>query len=340
MSLSSPHARVEIDGQLFDSWLQPSLFSSVSVKLKTNESSEANLTVIDGDYRFLDSYSRADGVPVVEANVWLGYGDDLGAPLFGGLLAAAEHGGDQTTLCFYDHSFNMRREQRTEYHKGLDIDVIGKLARRSGLDFEGPGKEARGLPLKSKKQEAQTDWEMAMRLAEEAGLVLYVRGKTLFAKPPARTAAPVLSFGARDALLLRGGDGRYKVPENQEGRPGQVEHRGRGRGGKRLSGVSDTNRGTKQLIINRSLKGLSQSEANRRAQAQKELKREPAFNCRIHSLLQADPRVDVRQTIELTERGLLFSGLYLVDSVDHSFSAGKLDTDYDLYRDVKDGSRA
>jgi hypothetical protein len=339
MTQSEPRARVEIDGQIFDSFLHPSLFSSVHVELTTNQASQVELTVIDENYKFLDSYSRADGIPLAEAFVWLGFGEDLGNSIFEGLLAGVGHGNNTSTLRFYDRSFLMRLEQKTEYHRGLDIDVINKLATRNGLNFEGPGSFVKGLLLNSKKQEAMTDWDFAMQLAEDAGLVLYVRDKTLFAKPPARTGEPVLTLGFRDAIVLRSPDFQYRVPENKEGRPGRVEVRGRGRGGHLLTGVSDeSKRGRKHVVINRSIKG-SKSEATRRAQAKKELEREPAFTGRIRSLLQTNVRADVRETVEMIDHGLLFSGKYLVDSAEHDFAPGKLATDYDLVRDIGDVGR-
>lgn len=334
MNLSEPRARVEMDSQVFDSFSDKSLFVSVDVKLRTGEASEAEFTVADENYVLLDEYSRAAGVPVVETYVWMGYGQEMGKPLFEGLLTGVSHGGKTTTFRFYDRSYAMRREQKTRYHSGLDLDVMKKLVTPYGLEFSGPGGSVKGLPLKAKKQEAQTDWEMLKSLAEEAGLVLFTRGRTLHAKPPARTAEPVITFSRRDAVLLDC-DSTHNLPENVEGRPGSVEMRGRGKGGHQLSGVSDeSQRGHKRLVINKSVKGASQSELTRRAQAKKELEREPAFTTRIRSLLMTNERADVRETIEMVERGLLFSGRYLVGQADYSFAPGSLTVDYDIYRDV------
>lgn len=336
MNPSKPRARVEIAGRQFDSFINKSFFARVGINLTTGEASQATLTVKDEKYAFVDSYAESDGPALVEGFFWLGYGERIGAARFEGVLAAIEHGDGLGTLVFYDRSFQMMQVQLTEYHKGLDIDVLRKLAERNGLKFEGPDGEFKGLPLKSKKQEAMNDWDFAMQLAEEMGLVLFVRGKTLYAKRPARTGNPVVTFGRRDAMVLHSTDFRYKLPENVEGRPRRVEVRGRGRGGKRLSGYSDeSGRGTTRIVVNKSVKELSKSEAARRAQAQKDLQREPAFSCRIRSLLQVDVQVDVRQTVELINRGKLFSGKYLADVVDHNFSPGSLTTDYDLVRDFE-----
>lgn len=336
MNPSKPRARVEIDDKRFDSFVNKSFISRVDINLATGQASQATIMVKDENYAFVDSYALSDGVALVEAFFWLGYGEELGASRFEGVLAAVEHGDGLGTLVFYDRSFQMMQFQMTEYHKGLDIDVLKKLAQRNKLEFEGPGGEFKGLPLKSKKQEATNDWDFATQLAEEMGLVLFVRGKTLYAKRPARTGNPVLTFGRRDSMVLHSTDFRYTLPENVEGRPRRVEVRGRGKGGRRLSAYSDeSTRGTTKVVINKSVKELSKSEAARRAQAQKDLQREPAFSCRLRSLFQVDVQVDVRQTVELTNRGRLFSGKYLVDSVDHSFSSSGLTTDYDLVRDFE-----
>jgi phage protein D len=350
MSQFNPHARVEIfeeqttggkkeesGNQVWDSWIDVSLISAVHIELVTNEASQLEFTVFDQSYKFLDQYSRAGGVPWAVARVWLGFGNDLGEPLFKGLLASAEHNGGNSTLSFYDMAFKMRQQQKTEYHKGLDLDVMRKLVERNGLKWQWPGAGVKGLPLKSRKQEGQTDWELLLSLAGEAGLVIYVRGDTVFAQRPARTSEPVLSLGRRDLRVLDDTGVRYKVPENLEGRPRRVEHRGRGRAGRRMTGTSDAStRGREQLVIKQSVKHGDKTEAQRRAQAKKELEREHAFEGRVSSILQTNIRADVRQTVELVDHGLLLSGKYLVDSVSHAFEPGHLSTDYDLYRDFED----
>jgi phage protein D len=339
MRLSNPRAIIQIDGIGFDSYQQKSLFSALRVERTTNQASQAELSVIDDDFTMLDSFSTANGIPLAEAFVWLGYGDEMGDPVFEGLLTAVSRGNHKSNFKFLDRSFQMRREQKTEYHHGTAVAIIRKLALRNGLEFAGPGSGFKDITLRSQKQEAQTDWDLANRLANDAGLVLFVRGATLFAKLPARTGTPALTLARHDVLALRGSDYQFKLPENREGRPGTLEVRGRGRGGKRLTGRAEKNkRGHKRILIHHSLKNLSASEANSRAHARKELLREHAFSCRVRSLFSSEQRVDVRDTVELVDQGLLFSGLYLVDSLEHAFEAspGSLQTAMDLYRDVKE----
>jgi phage protein D len=346
MTQFNPHARVEIfeeqvtEGkqgdainQVWDSWTDARLFSAVRVELTTNESSQVEFSVSDPELRFINQYSCISGVPWLVARVWLGFGVDLGAPVFKGLLASVEHRDGISTLRFYDMAFKMKIQQKTGYHKGLDIDVMRELVVRNKLKFVKP-QGVKPLPLKSKKQEAQTDWELLLDLAGDAGLVIYTRGDTVFASPPARTGEPVLRLGRKDVRVLMGGDMRYRLPENLTGRARRVEVRGRGRGGKRMAGVSSENqRGREEIVLNQSIKG-GQSEAARRANAKKELEREHAFTCTVSTFLQTNIRADVRQTVELIEWGSLFSGRYLVDSISHDFAPGRMESSYELYRDI------
>ncbi|HEY8203879.1 MAG TPA: hypothetical protein VIF81_04050, partial [Pyrinomonadaceae bacterium] len=127
-------------------------------------------------------------------------------------------------------------------------------------------------------------------------------------------------------------------PENKEGRPRGVEVRGRGRGGKRLKGSSDrSQRGHDVLHIKKDLATHSKQRATARAQAQRELDREHAFELSIATLPDAsDTRVDVRETLRLREAGKLFSGDYIVNKVGYEFGPGKLSRTFELYRDVKE----
>ncbi|HEV7842275.1 MAG TPA: hypothetical protein VGO69_01190, partial [Pyrinomonadaceae bacterium] len=324
----SQHCIIEFDGHMWDSWKHPRLFNRVSVELSTNEASEASWRVFDPEFRLIDKYSLADGVPLVVIRVWLGHGQNLGEPVFKGLLARVERGENTTTFRAYDVSFAMRLEQRPDYHKGDDLAIIKKLVERNyytdsqgrkvNLRFVGPAHPLRLEPHDAMTQDEQTDWEHASERAHDAGLVLFTRGDTVFAAYPAKVGTSKLTLSYRhDLILLRDFDLAFKVPENREGRPRQVEVHGRGRGGKRLTGKSDeSRRGTRQLSLKRDLPKHSQRAASARAQAQKELEREHAFTASVRSLMPASNlRADVRDTIRLENVGKLFSGLYLCDSV-------------------------
>jgi hypothetical protein len=359
MNPYEPHARVQIyeeqtsegkrseqNTHYLDSWEQGGLFSAVKVELTTGKASQFELTVVDKDFRFINQYSRAAGIPLLCARLWLCFGEKFGTPVFHGMLASVEHSGMDSTLRFYDFGMRMRLVQKTELHKGLDIDVMRKLVERNGLKFVGPGDAFhgiavtsakhtafKGVPLKSAKQEAQTDWDYVARIAADAGLVIYVRNETFFASLPARTGDPVLSFKPRDVRLVDESSLRYRTPENQLSRPRSVEQRGRKRGGGRLSGIASEDKRGREVIVTRAgLSVASQSELKRRAQARKELETEPTFTGSIVSMLQTNVRADVRDTVELQDWGRLFSGKYLCDSVDYDFSPGVLDVTYDLYR--------
>lgn len=331
------HAVVEVNGFQWDSWKHPRLFSRLRVELTTGESSEAVWEVFDPDFRFLNKYSEPAGVPLAPIRIWVGFGPQLGEPVFKGLLARVQRGEAITTLVSYDMGFKMRLAQRTEYHKGEDLAIIRKLVQRHKLSFEGPEKPLKLEPHPAMPQDEQTDWEHASERARESGLVLWVREDTVFAKYPAKVGTPKLMLTNRkDFKLLRDFDLTFRVPENQEGRPRKVTVRGRSRGGKRLTGESDTSaRGNEPLSIKRDLPQHTKKHATARAQAQKELDREHAFTLYIRSQPAQQQRVDVRDTLRLLEVGKLFSGDYLVDKVIYDFSPGRFFTSYELYRDVK-----
>lgn len=336
----TPRAVVEIGGERYDSWKDKSLFAGVEVELTTDEASQAVCRFFDPDFIFLDKWTRGDGIAVLPASVWLGFGEELGAPAFIGLLARVERGDAISSFRFYDLGFRMRQIKRTEYHKKLDdLGILAKLAQRSGLRFEGPRPAPKLDKHASLIQDGQTDWEFALERAEEAGLVLYVRGDVLFAKEAAKTTAPVVTLAYRkDFMLLSDFSLNFKVPENRDGRPKKVETRGRGRGGKRLTGKSaESARGTTHVEVRRDLAIKSKRHADRRAEARKALQREHAFTLSVGMLPTfRGRRPDVRDTAEALGLGKLFSGLYLCDRVAHQMRGGELKTTLDLYRDIKE----
>lgn len=335
-------AVMEIGGRRFDSWRGEPMFKRVEVRLNSRNTSEAELEIFDPHFAYVDRWRGGDGIQELSAKVWLSLGNDLPTePAFEGQLAGAEWLPESTTFLFFDHGYRMRKVKQTEYHRNLDdLQIIEKLARQNGLSFEGPQPPIRpGLDKhKSVIQDAQTDWEHAEERANDAGVVLYVRGQTLYAKEAAKTAAPVLSLKYKeDFRLLEGASFRYRAPENQEGRPSQVETRGRGRGGKRITGKSDTNeRGRRHVEIKNDLPIKSKRHADRRAQARKDIQREHAFTGTIVLLPRFEGVLpDIRSTVEVMNVGKLFSGKYICESVSHLFAAGTIETTLQLYRDIR-----
>jgi phage protein D len=342
MTPSNAHALVEIDGTIWDSWKHPRLFKSVSIELATGEASQAVWEFFDPEFKLLDRYTKADGVPLAVMKFWLGYGEisNLGAPVFEGLLGRVERTGPDTTLLAYDMGFKMRLVKRPGYHNKLDdLAIIKKLAERNGLKFEGPEKPLKLGNHDAMIQDEQTDWEHVAERAQDAGLVLFVRSETLYAKYPAKTGVPKLNLDCkRDSNVLRDFHLTYNVPENQEGRSKKVEVRGRGRGGKRLSGASEINpRGNEHVSLKKDLPKHTKSSANARAQAQKELEREHSFSGSVKMLSPLDKvRIDVRDTLELQAVGKLFGGKYICDKVAHDFSSRGLFTSFELFGDIDD----
>lgn len=344
----NPHAIIQMDspgfsdGQgnvVWDSWDAPRLFESVNVELPTNESAEARWTFFDPKFRLIDAYSGADAVPLSVVKVYLGYGQDLGEPIFKGLLAQVERGDSSTTFIAFDMGLKMKLIKKAGYHnKKDDLGILKGLAARNGLEFEGPEKPLKLEPHKAMTQDEQTDWEHALERAQDAGLVIFVRQDTLFAKYPAKVGPPSLVLENRkDFVLLRNWDFQFRTPEHQDGRPRVIERRGRGKGGKRLSGKSkDSNRGRENVVLKRDVPGkASKSKLSKRAQAQKELEREHAFSAHLETAFPLNgERLDVRNTIEINGIGKLFSGKYICDSVGYEFAPGKLGLNFELYRDI------
>ena len=336
----NPNGIVLIGGDRYDTFIEKQLVQEITVELATDESSEGVLRVFDPDFGILDRYSSADGVPELEMLFYLGFGLDLGPPVFKGLLERVHHDGSDTVFIAYDMSYRMRRELKAEYHKRLDdVGIIRKLAERNGLLFEGPDEINPPLDTHpSMIQDSKNDWEHSLERARDAGFNIYVRHDTLFCKEPAKLSAPILSLIYRkDFLFLHEPALTYKTPENEQGRPKIVEQRGRHRGGRRLTGRSrEHRRGHKPTEIRKDMSEHTPTWVKRRAHAQKEQQREPAWKCRVQSIPPLPVlRPDVRNTIELLEVGKLFSGPYLCDRVRHTLSGGgAFATEYELYRDV------
>ncbi|HEX8090486.1 MAG TPA: hypothetical protein VF762_16625 [Blastocatellia bacterium] len=334
----NPHSIVILGGDRYDTWQDKQIVKHVEVELATDMSSEARLTCYDPRFKILDRYSTADGVPRLIVLIYMGFGQDLGQPVFKGLLDKVERSDTDTTFIFGDMGLKMRGGLNHEYHKGLnDLEIKAKLARRNDLAFEGPDKAVELEKHPSMIQDFKNDWEFAMERSRSSGFNMFVRQDTLFVKEPAKVGAPVLTLKYRkDFWMEHDYSLTYKLPENQQGRPKVVHRYGRGRGGKRLVGESGAhNRGHHPVEGRHDVAEHTKKYINRRAHAHKELQREPSFNCTVKSIPPLPGvRPDVRNTIEMQGLGELFSGLYLCDKVRHEHGGGTFVTEYNLYRDI------
>lgn len=350
MGALSIRAKVEVTPlggatDLWDSWNHEGLFSRVSVELTTEDASEAQWAVNDPQKKMLNRYSNAGGIPDATVRVWLGYGENLGEPIFKGMLAGVGRGASVTTFRAYDMGYRMRQRARTKYRKGRDTDIMRRLIEETKI----AGGHLRcdmpdGYPSVTHAamiQDGGTDWDHLGELAREAGLVRFVRGDTVFLREPnVRGVAPVVMLElGKTALVARDTDLSFKLPENREGRARVVAARGRGRAGKRLEAKSDEGeRGVEQLLLKRDLKPHTQAAARRRAQAVRQLEREHAFECRVRAMRPLTiTRAYQRDVVGLRDAGDLFSGDYVVDSVSYEADPRGLTTIYNLQRDIKEG---
>src|SRR6185436_10017720 len=124
--------------------------------------------------------------------IYMGFGQDLGEPVFKGLLARVERGDTDSTLIAFDMALKMRKELKTEYHRGIhDLQIIQKLATRNGLGFVGPDEAPALETHPSMIQDSKNDWEHSMERARSSGFNVFVRQDTLFCKEPAKIKAPI-----------------------------------------------------------------------------------------------------------------------------------------------------
>lgn len=323
----------------FDSWEDKQLFRQVTVELTTGMASETLVRVFDPKFILANRYCHPSGVLLQVVRVYMGFGLNLGEPVFKGMLTRIERNDTDTTLRFYDMGYSMRRYDKTEYHGRVkdNVELLRKLATRNELSFEGPTGYKPAHINKQLKQDGKNDWEFAKERAEAEGLVLFVRGDTLFAKEPATYGKPSLTLTlGKDFNLLRQHALSYRMPENLSGKKGVVEVRGRGRGGRRLKGKSSEHpRGTTGIDFKRDIEVHSKSYAERRAKAKKELHREHAFSCTVRAIPRPPViRMDIRKTVELAAMGQLFSGNYIINAVRHDLTASGFSTELELYRDI------
>lgn len=349
----NPHAVVEIErsgmsgGEAlvrYDSWEAKQLIKEVNIELATNQSSEARITFFDPKFRIIDAFSGVTAKAV--GKFYIGYGLNLGQPAFKGVLAQIERDETDTTLVFFDMAYVMKLIKKAGYkNKKDDVAIMKGLVERneipSGmkLKFEGPDGKLDLEPNNAMMQDQMTDWDWLMERARDAGLVVYVRQDTVFAKKPAKTGTPVMTIkNGKDFTLTKGWGLTYRTPENLDGRPKTVTHRRRGRNGKFLKGTSDeATRGREETVVKRDMASPTGKKLTRRAQAQKDLEKEYAFEGRIEKMLPPDgTRLDVRNTIKLEGVGKLLGGKYLCRTVNYRFAPGQMSMDAEIYRDVED----
>lgn len=335
----NPHAIVSLGGKIFDSWINKELFKSVNVQLPTNQTAEGRIQFFDPEFRIIDSFATAGGIGTIPVMIWLGYGKNLGEPIFEGVLAQIERGDSHTTFIAFDMGFKMKLVKKAGYkNKKNDLEILKLLAARNFLGFEGPENPLPLEPHRAMMQDEQTDWEHAMERARDAGLVLFVRRQTLYAKYPAKITTPVLTLKNRKDFVLKNSfDFIYRTPENVDNRPRVVKVRRRGKAGKRVEGLSNvTNDKRENVVLKRDSSTPTKSKLSRRAQAQKDLEREHAFEGHIECVFPPNgERLDVRNTISIQGIGAMFSNEYICDTVDYNYAPGELGLRLGLYRDIK-----
>lgn len=338
MDFSAPHAIVEIENQRFDSWRGEDLMAS-AVELTTDKTGEGSVELYDPGFKILDKF-LSGGIKALQARFWFGWEKDLGNSLFVGKLARVEWGDQVTTFRFHDFSSKMKQKKKTRYFKKKsDLQILNNLAEDNELKFSLKGNIADGQPLDSLMQSGKTDWEMALKIAERAGLRLYVRGDTLFAVEAgtSKLEKPVAALDyAREFTLLRGFNLGYKLPENKKGRSKRTEVRGRGKDGKRLTGKNDAGGAseTENLIIREDLPKPTVALATRRASGKSKRQREYAFEHQLQTLPTFKTIIELRNTLTLGGIGEFWGGDYIVTDIRYDFRPGRLISELTVGRDI------
>jgi hypothetical protein len=338
----------------YDSWNEKGLFKSVEIELSMDESSQAKMTFYDPENRVIDAFSGYTEKAVMK--VYLGYGQELGEPVFKGVLACIDRRKGETSFTCYDMAFVMKLLKKTGYkNKKDDIAIIRELVTRNktpngnALRFSPP--EPKKLePHSTMTQDEQTDWEHVMERAKQAGLHIYCRHDTVFARYPSDTGIRVLTVTPKDDDLLDGWEFTYHALTDRDSRPATVAHRRRGQAGKRVEGTAKGKAEIGHITAAQEYTHLnikhdhaqpSKSKLTARAQAQRELEREHAFQWSFEKIYPADGiRPDALDMVTAKGFDKLSSGDYFVESTRFKFAPGQLSLGIDGYRDAKEDATA
>lgn len=342
----------------YDSWETPGLIKKVEVDLVMDETSRSRISFFDPNYRIADAFSGYTDTVVVA--IYFGHDNDLGKPIFEGILAEIDRNLEDTTFTVYDLAFVMKLWKRTGYaNKKDDLAIVQKLVTRNRtpegrkLNFSRPLNPKKLEPHDTMTQDAQTDWEHMTERLRECGLHYYVRGDTVYAQYPVKQEAYKRPLGTYTPLsegLLSGWEFSFHALTGKEGRPDLVADRRRGKTGKRVEGKAGPVSTTpvvageqekdplySRLNIKQDMPKPSTSKLNARALAKRELEREHAFTGGFEEVLSVGfVRWDVLEVLEFAEIGQLHSGTYAIEAVRYRYKAGDLSRRIELHRDSKE----
>lgn len=339
----NPHCIIRLDNREYSAWREQALISRVTIDLTTEKSSEATLVVFDPKFEFTDRHLDAGGLRYLTAQIWLGFGalDTRGVADFKGRFVEHDHDGTMATFRFHDEGTRLKQGKKTRYHtRASDLQIMRKVADEHGLSLVIVGEVEDSEPHASLIQRGVTDYKFLRRIAERAGLRFWFEGDTMYVQGAGKTdkinPLQTLTF-RKDFTILTPLNLGYKQPENRRGRPSAHESRGRGRGGRRLSGTSEqSERGTEQIGVGEDLPHHTTKAAKRRAKAKKALKRENSFEHRIRLIATAAvSAMKLRGTINLSGVGKFYTGAYLVHEIHREFTPGNLTTELSLRGDIK-----
>jgi phage protein D len=99
----------------------------------------------------------------------------------------------QVTVSGFDHSYCMLRGARSQAWKGGKKDswVVAQVAQQNGLTASVTDTKVEHPQI---EQGQESDWAFVARLAERNGFEAYVRGDTLYFKPPSNEKSGVIEL--------------------------------------------------------------------------------------------------------------------------------------------------
>jgi uncharacterized protein len=204
----APRFRVELDGQPI------AMDGIVSVEVDENLENPAMFSIelnetLDPDtqrFRWLDSLVLTPGA---EVRIFMGYTSRPAPnpePIFWGKLqslAPAFQSSGVPALSVQGYDFSHGMQKRKSHFSGTDLrasEAAAEIARLNGLDAGGV-EATRTIYASIRQSEEENDADLLRRLAGDIGFEVFVRGKTLYFRPPDDGATELLTFEWRKNLV-------------------------------------------------------------------------------------------------------------------------------------------
>lgn len=311
---------------------------SVEVCLEVDQPSSAIIRSADVDedsFDWIDGKTVKEGFPLV---VKMGYGKST-TPVFNGEVTGLElelspEAAPRTTIRGHDLLHRLLRNCPTVvYSKKRDSDIVADIAKRNGLTFSG---SKTTIQHEYVLQNGQSDLEFVESRARALGFEFFMDDKKLIFRPRNVKASPSLKIsrtgekldlyvrtsilGQVGAVAIRGWDPTTQKPIKAEAPVAKVTAL---MGGKVVGAkVAEDALGT---AVGGAMGSVtSQAMADQIARSQLESGVLNYITC--EATIVGTPTLRAGMTVELTEIGTRFSGIYYLTRVTHKFEDGEFST--------------